>query len=64
MEERIKITEEFNKQFKADVFIACDDGEIISYNENWIGDSEYMNYVYDNHPSSRISEFIKRNYKI
>ena len=33
--------------------------KIISWNVNWIMDSEYMNYVCDNDPSPRIKEFIK-----
>jgi len=58
MEVRQKVVEAFNKRWKPDITITCDDGEIISYNMNWILDSEYMNYVYDNFPSPRIRDFI------
>lgn len=57
---RENIVKLFNAQYKANIKIKCDDGEIITYNENWILDSEYMNYVYDNHPSQRIKEFLKK----
>ena len=59
METRQKVVEEFNKRFEANINITCDDGEIISFNENWILDSEFMNYVHDNEPSQRIKDFIK-----
>ena len=59
IDERKKIVDEFNKQYKADVHITdTDDGEIISINEKWILDSEFMCYVYDNEPSPRITNFI------
>jgi hypothetical protein len=58
-EERDKIVDEFNKRWEADIHITDDDGEIISWNLNWILDSEYMNYVCDDWASPRIKEFIQ-----
>lgn len=60
---RDKIVDAFNKQWKADIHITEDDGEILSWNENWIMDSEYMNYVFDDLASSRIKEFIKNKFE-
>jgi hypothetical protein len=57
MESRQKIVDEFNKRWEADIHTE-DDGETISWNSNWIMDSEYMNYVYDNIITLRIKEFI------
>jgi len=55
-----EIVDKFNEKWKEpDTFITLDDGEILSYNINWILDSEYMNFVYDNSASSRIRDFIK-----
>lgn len=61
MEIRKKVVDAFNKKWKPDINITLDDGEIVSFNENWILDSEYMNYVYDNFPSKRIIDFIIKN---
>ena len=58
IETRRKIVDEFNKRWEADIHITADDGEILSWNDNWIIESEYMNYVCDNDPSPRIKEFI------
>ena len=60
MDNRLKVVDTFNEKWKEpDTFITLDDGKILSYNINWILDSEYMNYVYDNLPSPRIQDFIK-----
>jgi len=58
---RMAIVEKFNQQWKETNYRYCmlRDGEIIRWNSNWIMDSEYMNFVYDNTPSTRIKEFLK-----
>jgi len=58
--EREEIVDKFNKQYEADKQITLDDGKIISMNELWIQDSEYMNYVHDNVASKRIQDFINK----
>lgn len=64
METRDKIVDEFNKRWEADIHITCEDiGEIISWNDNWIMESEYMNYVFDDWASPRIKEFIQEKNK-
>ena len=63
MKKNQEIVDKFNEKWKEpDTFITLDDGEILSYNINWILDSEYMNFVYDNSASSRIHDFIKNGY--
>ncbi len=54
--ERIKLVEEHNKQYEPENWVV--DGKTIQINENWIVDSEYMNFVYDKDFSFRIARFI------
>ena len=57
---REAIVEKFNKQWEeTNEQYECDwNGEIIRWNSNWIMDSEYMSFVYDNMKSQRIKDFI------
>jgi len=54
--ERKKLVEEHNKQYEPENWVV--DGKTIQINDNWIVDSEYMNFVYHKDFSFRIARFI------